>query len=51
MNQSNFHSDNIPGKDRLSGATAKSMKQLRNINRPLGVLVSMGERPSQRDVS
>ena len=32
-------------------STAKSRKQLRNINRPSGMLVSMGERPNQRDVS
>ena len=30
-------------------STAKSRKQLRNINKPWGVTVSMGERPSQRD--
>ena len=30
---------------------SKSIKQLHNINRPLGVLVSTGERPKQRDVS
>ena len=29
-------------------STAKSVKQFRNINRPSGVLVSIGERPSQR---
>ena len=51
MNQSSSYSTNIPGKARLSCVTAKSMKQLRNINRPLGVLVSMAERPSQRNVS
>ena len=32
-------------------STAKSRKQFRNINRPWGVTVSMGERPNQRDVS
>ena len=32
-------------------STAKSRKQFRSINRPWGVMVSMGERPSQRDVS
>ena len=32
-------------------STAKSKKQFRNINRPSGMAVSMGERPSQRDVS
>ena len=42
INQSNFYSANI---------TAKSRKQFRNINRPWGVTVSMGERPNQRDVS
>ena len=31
--------------------TAKSRKEFHNINRPWGVMVSMGERPSQRDVS
>ena len=55
MNQSNFYSANIPGKARLSGTTAKlvfnkiSMKQFHNINRPAGVLASMGEKPSRRD--
>ena len=32
-------------------STAKSMKQFRNINGPLGMMVSMRERPIQRDVS
>ena len=32
-------------------ATAKSMKQFHNINGPSSEQVSMGERPSQRDVS
>ena len=32
-------------------STAKSMNQFHNINWPLGMLVSKGERPSQRDVS
>ena len=32
-------------------STAKSRKQFRNINRPWGVTVCMGERPSQRDMS
>ena len=32
-------------------STLKSRKQFGNINRPWGMLVSMGERPSQRDVS
>ena len=32
-------------------STAKLRKQFRNINRPWGVTVSMGERPSQRVVS
>ena len=32
-------------------STANSRKQFRNINRPWGVTVSMGERPNQRDVS
>ena len=32
-------------------STAKSRKQFRNINRPWGVTISMGERPNQRDVS
>ena len=32
-------------------STAKSKKQFHNINGPSGVLVSMGERPSQIDVS
>ena len=42
---------------RLSGATAKSVfnsksrKQFGNINRPWGMMVPMGEWPSQRDVS
>ena len=55
INQSNFYSTNIPSKARLSGgqpnqcSTAKSRKQFRNINRPWGVTVSMGERPGQRD--
>ena len=31
-------------------STAKTRKQFRNINRPWGVTVSMGESPSQRDV-
>ena len=31
--------------------TAKSKKQLSNINGPLGMPVSMGEKPSQGDVS
>ena len=31
--------------------TAKSRKQFRNINRPWGMTLSMGERPSQGDVS
>ena len=32
-------------------STAKSRKQLHHINGPWGVIVSMGERPNQRDVS
>ena len=32
-------------------STAKSRKQFRNINRPWGVTVSMGERPNQRDLN
>ena len=32
-------------------STAKSRKQFFNINRPWGLMVAMGERPSQRDVS
>ena len=32
-------------------STAKSRKQFRNINRPWGLTVSIGERPNQRDVS
>ena len=32
-------------------STAKSRKQLRSINRPWGMPVSMRGRPSQRDVS
>ena len=32
-------------------STAKSRKPFRNINGPWGVTLSMGERPSQRDVS
>ena len=32
-------------------STAKPRKQFRNINRPWGVTVSMGEKPNQRDVS
>ena len=30
-------------------STAKSMKQFHNINGPSGMMVSMGERPNQRD--
>ena len=32
-------------------STAKSRKRFRNINRPWGVTVSMGGKPSQRDAS
>ena len=32
-------------------STAKSRKQFRNVNKPWRVMVSMGERPNQRDVS
>ena len=32
-------------------STAKSRKQFRNINRPWGVTVTIGERPNQREVS
>ena len=32
-------------------SAAKSRRQFRNINRPWGVTVSVGERPNQRDVS
>ena len=42
INQSNFYSANIPGEARLSGTTATSRKQFRNINRPWEVMVSMG---------
>ena len=32
-------------------STAKLMKQIHNINRSLGMPVSMGERPGQKDMS
>ena len=50
----NFYSANIPGVARLSGATArpvfkgKVVKPFHNINRPLGIPVSMGGKPSQK---
>ena len=56
MNQSYFYCANIPSKVRLSGATAVSVfnskikETVHNLNGPWGMPVSMGERPSQRDV-
>ena len=46
INQSNFYSANIPGSEVRHPnlcSTAKSIKQFHNVNRSLGMTVSMGE--------
>ena len=57
INQSSFYSANIPGKARLSGATSESAfnskieETVPLHQQAMGMPLSMGDRPSQRDVS